>query len=133
MAGSPTVDPAAMLLGFSSDPASFLRSKLSNINANPANCLVLLIHQEEDAMAQSQTAIETHQTPATSADVKGVLGDMDEAQVLAILALEPTVADLEMASMSLSGDNDVYGAGPPLKGVAGEIVALLTVDEEEER
>ena len=84
-------------------------------------------------MAQSQTATETHPTPATSADVKGVLGDMDEARMLAILALEPTVADLELASMTLSGDNDVYGAGPPLKGAAGEIVALLTADEEEER
>jgi hypothetical protein len=84
-------------------------------------------------MAQSRTAAEEHQTPVTSADVRSVLGEIDDPKVLAILALKPTISDLETASMALSGDNDVYGAGPPLKGVAGEIVALLTADEEEER
>ena len=82
-------------------------------------------------MAQSRAG-EEQRTPLTSADVRGVLGDVDDAKVLAILALEPTIADLEMALISLSGDPDIYGAGPPLKGVAGDIVALLTADEEEE-
>jgi len=32
----------------------------------------------------------------------------------------------------LAGDTDVFGAGQPLKPVAGEVVAILTADEEEE-
>jgi len=84
-------------------------------------------------MAPSQTG-GVHQRPVTSADVRAVLGDLDEAVMLAILALAPTIADLEAASTALSGDADVFGAGPPLQGVAAEIVALLTAaDEEEER
>ncbi len=34
--------------------------------------------------------------------------------------------------MWLSGDRDVFEAGCPLKGVASQIVMLLTPDEEEE-
>lgn len=37
------------------------------------------------------TAIATH------ADVTGILGNLDPAQILAIMALRPTVADLERA------------------------------------
>jgi hypothetical protein len=32
----------------------------------------------------------------------------------------------------LAGDTDVFGAGRPLKPVAGDIVAILTADEEEQ-
>jgi hypothetical protein len=83
-------------------------------------------------MTQSRTGKE-HRTPLTSADVRSILGEVDDAKVLAILALKPTIADLEMALISLSGDPDIYEAGAPLKGAAGEIVTLLTAEEEEER
>jgi len=69
---------------------------------------------------------------ASAADVLRILGDLDEARLLDILALRPTVLDVENASMELSGDRDVLGAGEPLKGVPGDIVEILTVDEEEE-
>ena len=69
---------------------------------------------------------------ASAADVRRILGDLDEARLLDILALRPTVLDVENASMELSGDRDVLGAGEPLKGVPGDIVEILTVDEEEE-
>jgi len=69
---------------------------------------------------------------ATHDDVKGVLGDIDPAQMLAIMSLRPTIADIEEASVWLDGDPDVFGAGEPVKGVASEIVTILTENEEEE-
>jgi len=72
------------------------------------------------------TALATHD------DVTGILGNLDPEQVLAIMSLRPTIADLEEASMWLEGDTDVFGAGGPIKGVASDIVTLLTENEEEE-
>jgi hypothetical protein len=65
-------------------------------------------------------------------DIKRILGDLDDAKVLDILALRPTILDVEEVSMWLSGDTDIFGAGRPLKSVAGDIVTILTADEEEE-
>ena len=47
---------------------------------------------------------------ATRNDVKGILGDIDAAEMLAIMALKPTIADIEEASVWLDGDPDVFGA-----------------------
>ena len=69
---------------------------------------------------------------ASHADVTGILGSLDPAQVLAIMSLRPTIADIEEASLWLEGDTDVFGAGEPIKGVAADIVTLLTENEEEE-
>lgn len=69
---------------------------------------------------------------ATPDDIKGVLGDLDQAQVLAIMSLRPTIADIEQASVWLDGDPDVFGAGMAVQGVASEIVAILTENEDEE-
>jgi len=70
---------------------------------------------------------------ATADEIKHIFRNLDDAKLLAILALRPTILDLEQASMWLSGDKDVFGAGQPLRGVAGDIVAILTADEEEEQ
>jgi hypothetical protein len=64
--------------------------------------------------------------------VKSILGDLDETKMLPILALRPTVEDVEAASVWLAGDADVFGAAEPLKGVASQIVTILTENEEEE-
>jgi hypothetical protein len=69
---------------------------------------------------------------ATRNDVKGVLGDIDAAEMLAIMSLRPTIADIEEASVWLEGDPDVFGAGKTVQGVASEIIAILTENEEEE-
>jgi hypothetical protein len=86
----------------------------------------------------TQNPTETGKLPALAAyaDVKRVLGDMDDDKMAAILmaailALQPTIVDIEEASMWLSGDMDVFGPGRPLKDVPAQIVALLTADEEE--
>ncbi len=82
----------------------------------------------------TQHPTETDKAPAlaTFDDVKGVLGDMEDAKMVAILGLRPTILDIEEASMWLAGDRDIFGPGEPLKDVPGQIVALLTADEEED-
>jgi hypothetical protein len=47
------------------------------------------------------------------------------------MALQPTVADAEKASLWLAGDADVFGATEPLKFVASKIVTIFTADDEE--
>jgi hypothetical protein len=65
---------------------------------------------------------------ATQNDIKGVLGDIDPAQMLAIISLRPSIADIEQASVWLEGDRDVFGPGKAVQGVASEIIAILDSD-----
>lgn len=67
-----------------------------------------------------------------SDDIKAVLGELDEATLLEIVALRPTIRDLEEAVTWLSGDRDIFGAGEPLKEVAAEIVTILRANEEDD-
>jgi hypothetical protein len=69
---------------------------------------------------------------ATSEDIINILGEIDQDKLLAIVSLQPTVADVEAASMWFSGDSDVYGAGQPIHGRASEIITILSEGEEEE-
>jgi len=65
-------------------------------------------------------------------DISRILGTLDDTKLMDIIALRPTILDVEEASLWLAGDADIFGSGRPLKPVAGEIVAILTADEEEE-
>ena len=69
---------------------------------------------------------------ATPSDIKDLLGDIDSAEMLVIMSLRPTIADIEQASVWLEGDPDVFGAGETVQGVVSEIIAILTENEEEE-
>lgn len=69
---------------------------------------------------------------ATRDDIKGILGEIDPPQMLAILALRPTIADIEQVSLWMGGDADIFEPGPPVKGVASDILTILTEAEEEE-
>ena len=69
---------------------------------------------------------------ASTGEIRAILGALDESDVLEIAALRPTVRDVEEAATWLSGDRDIFGAGEPLKGIAAEIVAVLTPDEEDQ-
>jgi len=62
-----------------------------------------------------------------------VLGDIEPSDLLTIMSLRPTIADIEDASVWLEGDPDVFGAGKPIQGVASQIVAILTENESEEQ
>lgn len=77
-------------------------------------------------------ANQIEHTYATRQDIEGILGKIDPEKLLEIIELRPTIVDLEAASMWLSGDRDVFGAGDPLKGVGSKIVTILTADEDEE-
>lgn len=68
---------------------------------------------------------------ATTEDVRSILGEMDTGKLIAIMSLKPTVAEVEQASLWLSGDADVFGAAEPIRGAASDIVSILTADEEE--
>ena len=70
---------------------------------------------------------------ATKDDIRGVLGDIEPSDLLTIMSLRPTIADIEVASVWLEGDPDVFGAGKPIQGVASQIVAILTENESEEQ
>jgi hypothetical protein len=73
-----------------------------------------------------------HHHEATGSDVHHILGDVDDSTAVAILALHPTVAQLEEARVWLNGTGDVLGKGHrPLDGVVAEIFDMLKVEEEE--
>jgi hypothetical protein len=75
---------------------------------------------------------EQHRHEATGSDLHQILGDMDDSTAVAILALHPTVAQLEEARVWLNGGGDVLGKEHrPLDGVVAEIFDMLKVEEEE--
>lgn len=106
-------------------------SGASSASAGPGDDVILIL--VEAGMTQSPHASDERPIPATHADVRDVFGALDDDRITAILALRPTIADVEEASVWLSGDADVFGPGRPLKDVAGQIVALLTADEDDDR
>ena len=69
---------------------------------------------------------------ASAEDVSRLLGALDERKTLDIVALRPTLADVEQAAVWLAGDGDVIArSGHPLAGVVAEILDILAVDDEE--
>lgn len=84
-------------------------------------------------MAKTPAASKNRRSMATPEDIRRVFGDLDNDKVLDIIALRPTIQDLEHASLWLAGDSDVYGAGTPLPASAGDIVAIVTANEENDR
>jgi hypothetical protein len=65
-------------------------------------------------------------------DLRRILGDVDDDKAIAILALNPSLTDLETAAIYAAGDGDVLAkSGRPLAGVAADILDILAADEEE--
>jgi hypothetical protein len=57
---------------------------------------------------------------------------MDQQTAVAILALQPSIAQVEEARIWLDGGGDVLGKEQrPLDGVVAQIFDMLTVEEEE--
>ncbi|MDB5596405.1 MAG: hypothetical protein JWM36_3366 [Hyphomicrobiales bacterium] len=83
-------------------------------------------------MAKDSTAATASGVIATVEDVTRIFGTLEESKLLAILDLHPTVSEVEEASMWLAGDADIFGAGEPLKSIQGDIVAILTADDDDE-
>lgn len=69
----------------------------------------------------------------TREDLRRILGDLHDAKTTAILALDPTIAQLEEAALWLAGAGDPLAeAGRPLAGVAARICDILAAAEEED-
>jgi len=76
---------------------------------------------------------ESDSAPATLNDAKRLLGDTDERKIAEILAVQPTIWELEQAAIWHRGDGDVLGkAGRALSGKAARIFEILAADEEDE-
>jgi len=80
---------------------------------------------------KAHSSDEAHR-PARREDFHRILGELDDPRIIAVLELNPTVADLEEAAMSLAGDDDVLAkGGHKASPVAGQVVEILAADEEE--
>lgn len=65
-------------------------------------------------------------------DVRNILGDIGESNIIEILALQPTLAEIEEAAVWALGDGDVLAkSGHPQTGLIAQIVDILLHDEEE--
>jgi hypothetical protein len=71
--------------------------------------------------------------PTVSVDeLKAIVGDIDDAKIVDILALHPSVSELEQAATWIAGSGDVLAReGRPLSGTVADIVEILTPEEEE--
>lgn len=70
---------------------------------------------------------------ATRDDLRRLVGDVDERKVLDILALHPTISEIEQAALWATGDGDVLAkGGHSLGGTALGVLEILATDEEEE-
>lgn len=72
---------------------------------------------------------------ASAIDIRHILGDLDDAKVTGILALKPSLAELEDVAICMAGDHDVLAkSGHHVPVTAARIIELLTEgDEEPER
>ena len=81
---------------------------------------------------QPSSSSAAHAASAGRDDLRHILGDIEDAKILEILALRPTLADLEEAAAWAAGDGDVLArSGHSLTATAAEIVDILTADDEE--
>jgi hypothetical protein len=114
-----------------SDIAEFIASRIVSRHQGPCT-----FDFDQDSRLTEEASMPKPDSSAaalaTRNDIKSILGDIDPAEMLAIIALKPTIADIEEASVWLDGDPDVFGAGKAVQGVTSEIVAILTENEEEE-
>jgi hypothetical protein len=74
----------------------------------------------------------TSKSPISHEELLRIVGDADESKLLAILALRPTIAEVEEAAAWATGSGDVVDrTGHPLMGIVAQIFDILTADEEE--
>jgi hypothetical protein len=70
-------------------------------------------------------------SPAGAADIERLLGNLEAAQISAILVLDPSLADLKQAAAWVNGDGDrAARVGLLLEGKAAAIFDIAHPDEE---
>jgi hypothetical protein len=83
-------------------------------------------------MSTQSSGLGAHAGSASRDDLRRMLGDIDDVKIIEILALRPSLADLEAAAIWATGDGDVLGkSGRPRAGVVADIVDILAADEDE--
>ena len=83
-------------------------------------------------MRQANSAPDSGATFATLADVLRLASNIENGKALEILALQPTIEELEEAAIWAAGNGDLLGKeGRPLSGTAAAIFDILTAEEEE--
>lgn len=71
--------------------------------------------------------------PATAGDVQRLLGNLEASTVSAILALTPTIAEVEEAALWAEGEGETLVERHQPRRIIEAILDLITVDEDDER
>jgi hypothetical protein len=88
-------------------------------------------HSPDHADHVSQPPGSSHQRTARRSDLDRLLGDTDPSKLSQILALEPTMAEVEEAVLWSSGDGDILGKqGLQLTGKVAAIFDIIMADEQ---
>ena len=76
----------------------------------------------------------SNQLPAaTRLDVERLLGPLDTDTVMAVMALSPTLPDIEKAAMHVAGESAALPERHQPHGTVLAIIELVTRDDEDER
>lgn len=71
--------------------------------------------------------------PANRDDFHRILGELEDPRLMEILALNPSVQDLEEAAICMSGDHDVLAkSGHHVSHTASRVIEIMTAADEEE-
>jgi hypothetical protein len=72
----------------------------------------------------------TTERPATRVEISDMLGDLDDATLLEIMATQASPREVEEAAMWLAGEDDVMGdLRKPLDGRAAAVYQILIARE----
>ena len=84
-------------------------------------------------MAETRSGGARRGRTATRDDLIHIIGELDDDTAVEILALGPSVAEVEEAFMWIAGEGDVVDrAGRPLAGRTAAIVDILAAEEPDE-
>ena len=76
-------------------------------------------------------AVDSANTPITSEDIRRLCGELSDQEVVSILALEPSMAQLEAAAAWVAAGSDIAGdERPRLEGTAGAVAAILMAGQD---
>jgi hypothetical protein len=83
-------------------------------------------------MADLSKPDQSEQLPLVgSEDIRRLFRHADDHTVAAILALRPTLAQLEEAETRTTGTEDIFAALRPAEGVVARIIELVGMEEDE--
>lgn len=72
-------------------------------------------------------------SPATHLDVERLLGPLDTDTIMAVMALSPTLEDVEKAALHVAGESEALPERHHPHGTVFAIIELVTKDDEDEQ